>query len=325
MDSKPTIWLLLDDKPGNCNQVLGVAEQLSKLGKYNIVKKQLYHNKRANLPNFLWLGFLFGVDVNKSDDLNHDLPDLVISAGRRNALPALYIKNKSGGHTKLVHIMHPGANRHNFDMVVMPKHDCKKGNKILNVTGSPNNIDAAELKAQIAEWDVQIKALPKPHIAVLIGGNTKNTKFTEQMAHRLVKHLNKCVGFVTGSLLITTSRRTPKKVCEIIKNSFNKDAYFYQWEAGKSNPYYAFMGAADSIVVTGDSMGMVSEACSTGKPVYIYNPRGLAPQKHRKLHKTVVDANMARYLDKDTNFESWSYTPLNDAKIVADMVKDLLN
>src|SRR5262249_1170230 len=45
----------------------------------------------------------------------------------------------------------------------------------------------------------------------------------------------------------------------------------FDWAARGDNPYLAFLGLADAIIVTGDSISMLAEACATGKPVHIFD------------------------------------------------------
>ncbi|HJT99539.1 MAG TPA: ELM1/GtrOC1 family putative glycosyltransferase, partial [Rhodanobacteraceae bacterium] len=61
---------------------------------------------------------------------------------------------------------------------------------------------------------------------------------------------------------------------------------FWAGAADGDNPYAGFLGWADRIVVTPDSVNMISEACATGKPVYTFAPRpieGKLAAFHREL------------------------------------------
>jgi mitochondrial fission protein ELM1 len=55
------------------------------------------------------------------------------------------------------------------------------------------------------------------------------------------------------------------------------------WESGEVNPYLGLLALADAIVVTSDSVSMVSEACATGRPVHVFNV-GYGHEKLRKFH-----------------------------------------
>src|SRR6185369_4221368 len=78
---------------------------------------------------------------------------------------------------------------------------------------------------------------------------------------------------VGGSLMVTTSRRTGDRLAEAIEDFLTAPVYFYDWkdeDVESKNPFFAFLGLADAVIATGDSISMCSEACATGKPVYIY-------------------------------------------------------
>jgi hypothetical protein len=74
-----------------------------------------------------------------------------------------------------------------------------------------------------------------------------------------------------GSLLVTTSRRTPKKTADVIEAEMPSQGFFYRWTAGnQENPYFALLGLADRFIVTGDSISMLVEVVRQGKPLAIY-------------------------------------------------------
>ena len=46
--------------------------------------------------------------------------------------------------------------------------------------------------------------------------------------------------------------------------------FVYRWRPDDSaNPYFGMLALGDELVVTADSVSMLSEACATGKPVYM--------------------------------------------------------
>lgn len=75
---------------------------------------------------------------------------------------------------------------------------------------------------------------------------------------------------VSGSILITSSRRTGKEAEDIIMKKIGHiPAYTYLWGEKKDNPIMGFYACADRIIVTGDSVSMACEACGSGKPVLV--------------------------------------------------------
>ena len=86
------------------------------------------------------------------------------------------------------------------------------------------------------------------------------------------------------------------------------------WDFAGDNPYFAYLGAADHIVVTGDSVTMISEACSTGKPVYVVDLDGGSP-KFSRFHNTLRDAGHT--LPFDGRLSTQPAEPLTETADVA--------
>jgi len=121
-----------------------------------------------------------------------------------------------------------------------------------------------------------------------------------------------------GSLLVTTSRRTGEAEAALLAE-INDPNFVFRWGDEGENPYFGFLALADTVIVTGDSVSMVSEACATPAPVYIYGPKALTPQKHTKLHRELFERGFARPLGDA--FEEWTHDPLNAAGEIAEEVR----
>ena len=75
-----------------------------------------------------------------------------------------------------------------------------------------------------------------------------------------------------GSLLVTTSARTPRASIETLAAAISVPAQLFRWTPhAVDNPYYGYLALADSIIVTCDSVMMLTEACATCKPVYMFD------------------------------------------------------
>ncbi len=283
MNKIPKIWVLTDNRAGNSKQAVALAEILG----FPYKVKKLKYTFLAKLPNFLKVGFM-GIAKESMKNLRGK-PDIVISAGRRTASVALAIKKKTGA--KILQIMHPGLSLHNVDVLILPHHDRKPKDKHLTKTifvhGALTHTDSDFIKDQASMWEEKFSYLPKPHIAVLLGGKSKNTNFTKINAKALVRLLLRMASKTGGSLLITSSRRTPKPSLDVMENALlaQQDIPFFIhdfYEESAINPYFALLGIADEIVVTGDSVSMCSEAVQTMKPVYVFAEANMIGKKHKK-------------------------------------------
>lgn len=277
------IWLLTDDRMGNVNQLIGIAEALAQ----PFERREIRYTKWVRLPNVLRGRSLIGVDAATRAALTPPWPDLVLSAGRRSFPVARYIRKQSGFKTKIIQLMNPGsAGFHEADIVVLPAHDHYTGHadNVLTVTGSPHRVTGAKLKSERRKWKDILGSFPAKRIAVIVGGATKNNPFTTEMAHHLsdqIKNLN------PGSVLVTTSRRTPDDVVDVLRRELPEPRFFYQFGDAGENPYFGLLAWADEIVVTGDSMSMCSECCAAGVPVFIFAPDDMMSPKHKRFHETL--------------------------------------
>lgn len=318
MNKSPSVWVLADDRAGNVNQALGVAESLG----LSFEVKDIYYNDLAKWPNIIRGRSLMGIDLAKSSKLDSPWPDIIISAGRKTAPVARYIKKVSMGRTKLVQIMWPGFPWRDFDIIAVPKHDdIPAGGRIINTIGAPNRITPKVLEKKGKKWHEKFDYLPSPKVALLVGGDTKKGKFTEDHARDLANKIDLFFGDKKGSLLITNSRRTSEEATEVLKKNIKTKFYFHDFHSTAENPYFGYLALADAIIASGDSISMCSEACSTGKPVYIYSPDDITPQKHQKFHKNLYAKGYAKPLSG--RWEDFSYEPMDDAKKIADVILEI--
>ena len=314
------IWALLDDRMGNNNQILGVAEALG----MPFEQKKIVYNKWVCLPNFLRGATIRGIDKTALKDIDlpaEELPDLIIGAGRRMFPLMRYLKKKSGGRTKLVQMMNPGAwGFKDADMIVLPRHDMYKGRakNVVQTLGAPHRVTEQKLADELEKWRPVFEKYEQPRVSVIVGGSTKKMPFTAEMAKQLafgVLDLN------PGSILVTTSRRTPSEVVQTLKQVFPTDkTYFYQFGDKSENPYFGLLAWASKIVVTGDSMSMCSECCATGVPVYIFSSEKNKSKKHALFHQQLYETGYATALGSgQTAFGG----KLNPAQEVAEKICSL--
>jgi hypothetical protein len=135
-----------------------------------------------------------------------------------------------------------------------------------------HRVTKERLGREAARWRDRLTHLPQPFVAVVVGGSSGPYSFCTRAAERLAKDASRFAKSLGGSLLITTSARTPAAAIDIMEQNIEVPAYFFRWEQNaKDNPYFAFLGLAEQIIVTGDSMSMLAEACATRKPVQIFD------------------------------------------------------
>jgi len=305
-----SVWVLADHRPGNVNQALGIAEALG----FPFTVKTIRYNALAALPNWVLGATRTHVEPALAAEIAPPWPRVVIAAGRRTAPVARYIGRRSGAY--LVQCMWPGPPCDDIDLIVVPEHDrIPDVDNTVRTVGAVNRIAPEILAADADRWRPRVAHLPRPWITLLAGGGRA---MVPDQAALLGHHVSALARAVGGALLVTTSPRTGTEATSSLMATIAAPAYRHIWDRAGDNPYRAFLGLADIIVVTGDSVSMCSEACSTGKPVYIHAPPRFTVEKHARFHRSLYKRGCARPLPRTpSGFAPWRYAPLREARRMA--------
>jgi len=314
--TKKICWILTEGMAGTENQCLGLAEAL---GLDPEIKRLRPRWPWRWLPVGLWLAPLVAQNPTASS-LAPPWPDVLISAGRKSVPVALAIKKKSGARVFAVHLLNPYVAPVRFDLVATPRHDGLEGDNVIVTEGALTRITKARLDDALDAHGGRLAALPRPRLAVLLGGASKHFKFTERAAGELALLLRAMVTETGGSLMITVSRRTGADVVARLRAGL-EGVPMEIWEGEGANPYFAYLAAADAIVVTNDSVSMACEAATTGKPLYVFALEGTS-KKFDAFHENLCARGIARPFDG--SFEKWTYEPLMDTERVAQAVRKRL-
>ena len=264
----PRVWVLLGKGKGGNVQMLNLAEALG----WPFETRQLYHNALNRVPNLLLGASRISVDAARSDPLEPPWPDLVIAASRRSAPVAKWIRRQSGGRTRLVHLFHTQAPLAAYDLIItLPQYRLPQRPNILHLSSALNRIPASALDAAASRWRGAFGRLSRPHIALIVGGTSSSYVFDERTAERLGREASDMARSLGGSLLISTTPRTPAASAEALFAAIDVPAYRYRWRPDDpDNPYFAFLALADRFIVTVDSASVPVEACATGRPVALF-------------------------------------------------------
>ncbi len=241
-------------------------------------------------------------------------PALVIGCGRAAALASAVIRARTGAYA--VQILDPRASPDAWDLIIAPAHDALVGDNVLTTIGALNTITPARLAAAAIEY-AELAALPQPRTAVLFGGTTRAQRLDAAYVSDLLQRLARWRARDGGSFLATTSRRTPIGVAETLRASATPVDRVYTGADEGPNPYLGFLAHADRIVVTPDSVNLVSEACATGKPVYCF-VREPVRGKLAAFHRVLLDTNRLRLLDFE--IPEWVPVPLRETQAVGEEV-----
>lgn len=278
----PQVWVLADPRAGTAAQALGIAERLGQPFR----TLDLAWGPLARLP--LPLPSLAGLTGAARAGFAAPWPHLAISAGRRSA-PVARLLARRGVRT--VHAMRawPSAG---LGLLVIGRHDSpREAPNILPILGAPHRITPAKLAAAQRDW-AELASLPRPRVALLVGGPVRG----EGMAPEAAAALGARVAGFAGSVLATASRRTGTAATEAMAGALGRVPHrLHRWGGPGPNPLLGFMAWADALVVTGDSVSMLSEALVTAAPIFIA-PTGDEGARHLALHESLYAAGQARPL-----------------------------
>lgn len=311
-----TCWVVSEGKAGMENQALGLAEALDFA--IEIKRIQIAAPWRW-LPGALWPGPLARLAPG-SDHLDPPWPDLLIGCGRLSIPLSIAVRRLSAGATFTVQMQHPRVDVSNFDLVAPPRHDHLRGPNVIETRGAVHRVTVDKLAAAAQTFEASLAHLPRPLVAVLVGGSSKSHTMTPANARELGGHLKALCRDHGVGLAVTASRRTGPENERILRDAL-ADAPAVFWDGAGDNPYFGYLGLADAVVVTEDSVSMTSEAAFTGKPVYVGAIDG-GSAKFREFHDGLTAEGVTRpFAGK---LEDWSPVALDDRERVADAVRKAL-
>jgi mitochondrial fission protein ELM1 len=245
-------------------------------------------------------------------------PTLAIGCGRQAALATRLLHERGG---KVVQILDPRIDTRYWDLVVAPEHDRLTGGNVITLLGSLNPVDEAWL-ARAREAFAVFAELPQPRTAVLLGGSSSHARFDRSAFEVLASKLEVALAREGGSVLITTSRRTPADLIAALRHRY-VEAPGVVWcgEADGINPYQGLLAWADRIVCSPDSVNMVSEACATEAPVFVFDPTRVSGRPRRFLDSLLAHG---RIRAMDTQLAPFEVEPLRETSRVAALVRERL-
>jgi len=275
------VYVISDGRAGIENQALGLTEGLKRhvadICPLEILPYHIQHGPafKAASPK---LQFAMKSRLQDYGLPSDKAPHIAIGCGRQAIAPLLALK-KTFPDVMTAYVQDPRIDPSRFDLIIAPEHDGLQGDNIEPMIGSPNRITDEKLIGEMLSFSNGLTELPMPRAAMLIGGNSNTHRYSEE---NLAHHINAAKTLLAGglSLMITTSRRTPDFAQKAFKAlaAHHDNIWLHSNEsAGHApNPYFAFLGGADIILVTQDSTNMLTEACATGKPVFTLAMMGKA-------------------------------------------------
>ena len=299
--------LLTQGMHGMISQVEGMAKALNTEYSHKIVRLSFPWNLVP--PKFTPISEIILKD--KIYLTESEIPDLIISCGRKSVIPSIIIKKKNP-KVFTIHIQDPKVSLKNFDAIVAPEHDNLKGDNIYNSKGAIHYITEQEISKASQYLADKIKS--EKIVSLILGGPNKYYGFNSDQIINIFSQIKSIFVSDGYKVIIIPSMRTPKETidlaikemgsCGHVVNKVDKQAYLSAY------------ALANYVVVTCDSTSMISEAATSGKPIFVAHMKA---KKNNYRFKRFFELFKQMGITKDLGekVENWTYNKHNEAQRIA--------
>ena len=305
------IWAVSDGRTGIEAQTVGLAEAVARLRPAWVAIKRIAW--RAPFGRLPWGLVPPQLGLEPASGIAPPWPDIWIAAGRATLPLSTRVRRWSQGKTFVVQTQDPRTDLKPFDLVIPPTHDELSGANVFSIVGAPNRMSPERLASELARFRTRIETLPKPRIALIVGGKSKAFDLSPARAAEMAEEVAQAVARSGGSLLASFTRRTPEAARRVLTERLGALPGWI-WDETGENPYFAFLAAADAILVTEDSTNLATDAAATGKPVHVLAMDG-SSRKFARFHADLETRGIARRFAGD--LETWAYPPLDETERAA--------
>ena len=310
-------WIVTSGEAGHRTQARGLALAVAGQAREYIVDlRPPWRYLPGDLAPFALRGL-----TPASDQPAPPWPDLVVSSGRRAAAVAIAIRRASQGRTVVVHVPDPHTNPAAFDLVVCLSHDPATGPNVLSLPTAVHDLTPAKLDEAAELWRGRLCAPGRPLIGVLLGGAAHRRSLTLAQMDELFSGLDELRRATDARLAITPSRRTSAEVRDLLATRFGDQPDAYVWDMHGDNPYRGILALSDRLVVTSDSVSMVSESLATRASVEVFGVPG--SPRHVQFIDRLIARGLLRYFTGDPVAPAPA-GPFNATDAAAKAVRELL-
>jgi mitochondrial fission protein ELM1 len=312
-----TGWIISDGKAGNETQCRGVFDAMG----------LRYEVKRIQ-PGWLQRGLAPYVPVGRAERFGEPgatfappWPDFAIAAGRLTPPYIRALKQTAKLATFTIILQDPKVSLSTADLFWMPEHDQKRGPNVVTTVVSPHGFSPERIAAlRTAPPPAAFLSLPRPWVAVLIGGDGSSYAFRSEDNERFARAV-RLIAELGAGLIMTPSRRTPPALLAVVDRA-TADVPRFLWDRTGENPYPGMLAHADHFVVTADSVNMCGEPAVTGRPIHVFTPSG-GSAKFQRYHTALARLGVTRPLpEAPTALDDWGYEPIYSAAVIAEAIAE---
>ena len=304
--------LLTQGMHGMISQVEGMAKALNTEYSHKIVRLSFPWNlippKLTPISEVILKDQIY-LTENKS-------PDLIISCGRKSVIPSILLKKKNL-KAFTIHIQDPKVSFKNFDAIVAPEHDNLNGDNVYSSKGAIHYITDTEINKARNYLVDKIKG--QKIVSLILGGPNKYYSFSKEQLIKIFEEIKS--NFISRGYkaIVIPSMRTPKTIIELATKEMNE--YAYVVNSVDKQAYLSAYALATCIVITCDSTSMISEAATSGKPIYVAHMKAKKNNyRFKRFFKLFKEMGIIR--DLGEKVETWTYQKHNEAERIAAVIKN---
>lgn len=310
MSAAATSWILSEGYAGLQAQALGLAEAAGLHPELRVLAPRAPWKW---LAASLWPAPLAAVP----DAIRAPLPELVIGCGGVAAAVGAALRR---GGRPVVQVQHPRMDPRRFDVVVVNRHDELTGPNVVVTRTALHRVTPVRLAEAAQQWAAQFAHLKRPLVAVLVGGSNGRFRLDVPVARELAAQLASMMQCDGVGVAVTPSRRTDPAVTRVLSEALTP-LEGYVWDGSGDNPYFGILALADAIIVTIDSVSMVSEAVATSAPVMLAKLPGRSRRNSLFIDGMLAEGRVREFAGR---LEVWPVKPLDDtAEAAAEMCRRL--
>lgn len=295
-------WIISEAYAGLQAQALGLAEAAGLVPELRVLAPRA---PWRFVPARTWPAPLAAVRLGGTS-----APPLVIGCGGVAAAVGAALRR---GGRRVVQVQNPRMDPRRFDLVVAARHDELDGPNVIVTRTALHRVTAARLAGARAAWAPRLAHLPRPLVAVLVGGSNGRFRLDAGVAAILGAALAGMMRRDAVGLALTPSRRTDPAARRILHDALSPLGA-YVWDMQGENPYFGLLAVADAVVVTIDSVSMVSEAVATAAPVMLAALPGRSRRISLFLEGLRRDGRVRPYGGR---YEAWPVAAMNDTEEAA--------
>jgi hypothetical protein len=245
-----------------------------------------------------------------ADTVRGPWPGLAIGSGGMAGAVLAALRRKS---IRVVQVQNPRLDIGRFDLIIVNRHDELTGPNVFVTRTALHRVTPDRLAAEGAAWRDRLAPYRRPLVAVLLGGSNGRYHLDRDTGARLAADLATMADRDKVGVVVTPSRRTDPAVTDLIRAALAPFGGFV-WDGTGDNPYFGMLALADLIVVTQDSVSMISEAVATSAPVMVASLPG-SWWRHGLFLQPLLDEDRVRPFEG--RFSTWNVSPLNDTPLAA--------